>query len=324
MGIIKEIASQYVSLSLFQNPKMGGCFKLKLSYKKLKLILIVILIALVGTIFYVTVSNINNNKATSSKKIVTKAKPKKKVKSDKKKLQTIRKFKGSNIVYNDKTIPTLMYHSIADGQVANSAVVPVGVFKQQMQYLKDNGYTTLSLDELYEFIQNNKPVPGKSVVITFDDGYTDNYTNAFPIIKEMGFRGNIFVIPSLTDKPGPYLNSKQLKEMDGNGISIESHTVNHEKLGELTAEKQLETLTKSKQMLEAILNKKIKYIAYPFGSYNSFTVEEAKKAGYTMAFTTNDGWAGKNTDLLLLNRVFVNSLKGMDQFTERLNNPNYK
>lgn len=302
-------------------PKMGVCFELKVPYKKMKLILIVILVALVGTIVFVTV---NNNKVISSKKIVAKTKPKKKVKSEKKDLQTIRKFKGSNLVYNDKIIPTLMYHSIEDGQAANSAVVPVGVFKQQMQYLKDNGYTTLSLDELYNFIQNNRPVPEKSVVITFDDGYTDNYTNAFPILKAMGFRANIFVIPALTDKPGPYLNSKQLREMDENGISIESHTVNHEKLGELTAEKQLQTLTQSKQMLEKILNKKIQYIAYPFGSYNSYTVDQAKKAGYTMAFTTNDGWAGKNTDILLLNRVFVNSLKGMDQFTERLNNPNYK
>jgi len=305
-------------------PKMGGCFKLKLSYKRLKVVLIIILIALVGIIFFITLNTGNNNKTISSKKVVAKAKPKKIVKSDKKDQQIIRKFKGSNLVYNDKIIPALMYHSIADGQEANSAVVPVGVFKQQMQYLKDNGYTTLSLDELYDFIQNNKPVPEKSLVITFDDGYADNYTNAFPILKEMGFRANIFVIPSFTDKPGPYLNSKQLKEMDKNGISIESHTVNHEKLGELTADKQLETLTHSKQMLEAILNKKIKYIAYPFGSYNSFTVEEARKAGYTMAFTTNDGWAGKNTDVLLLNRVFVNSLKGMDQFMERLNNPNYK
>jgi peptidoglycan/xylan/chitin deacetylase (PgdA/CDA1 family) len=274
------------------------------------------------------VSNRNNVQSVLSKKIEAKAKAeaeaKQKVKSNRNKAQIIRKFSGSNIVYNDKIIPTLMYHSIADGQVANSAVVPVAVFKQQMQYLKDNGYTTLSLDELYNFIQNNKPVPKKSLLLTFDDGYGDNYTNAFPILKALGFRATVFVISALTDKPGPYLNSKQLKEMDKNGMSIESHTVNHEKLGELSAEKQLETLTKSKQMLEKTLNKKVKYIAYPFGSYNSNTVEEAKKAGYTMAFTTNDGWAGKNTDILLLNRVFVNSLKGMDQYIERLNNPNYK
>jgi peptidoglycan/xylan/chitin deacetylase (PgdA/CDA1 family) len=217
-----------------------------------------------------------------------------------------------------------MYHSIADGQVNNSAVVPVAVFKQQMQYLKDNGYTTLSLDELYNFIQNNKPVPEKSVVLTFDDGYADSYTNVFPVLKALGFRATVFVIPALTDKPGPYLNSTQLKEMDKNGMSIESHTVNHEKLGELSAAKQLETLVQSKQMLETILNKKIQYIAYPFGSYNAYTLEEAQKAGYTMAFTTNDGWAGKSTGIMFLNRVFVNSLKGMDQYIERLNNPNYK
>ncbi len=299
-----------------------GSDKLKLSYKKLSVI--ILLVALIGTITYVTVNNTNKNKSALSKKMGLKAKPKQKVKSNKNDEQTIRTFKGINLIHNDKIIPTLMYHSVADGQANNSAVVPVDVFKQQMQYLKDNGYTTLSLDELHNFIQNNKPVPERSVVLTFDDGYEDSYTNVFPILKAFGFRGTVFVIPALTDKPGPYLNSKQLKEMDKNGMDIESHTVNHEKLGELSSEKQLDTLIQSKQMLETMLNKKIQYIAYPFGSYNNFTVAEAQKAGYTMAFTTNDGWAGKNTDILLLNRVFVNSLKGMDQYVERLNNPNYK
>lgn len=326
---MKKITGQHSGLFFIMLSEMKiyykeRCVKLKLSYKKLKVILIGLIIVLIGVAVYGTINGANKDKSALSKKIEVKVKPTKKVKSIKIDQQVAREFGGGNLVYNDKTIPVLMYHSIADGQVANSAVVAVGVFKQQMQYLKDNGYTTLSLDELYNFIQSNRPVPQKSVVLTFDDGYEDSYTNVFPVLKSFVFRATIFVIPALTDKSGAYLKTTQLKEMDKNGMDIESHTVNHEKLGELSAAKQLKTLIQSKQMLEVALNKKIKYIAYPFGSYNSYTVKEAQKAGYSMAFTTNDGWAGKNTDILLLNRVFVNSLKGMDQYIERLNNPNYK
>lgn len=300
---------------------------MKLHSKKFRAIIVLIGIFILGAVCYGVVTR-NNNKDVKTQKILknksTEKKVSKNTKDTKDTKDKIRTFKGANLIYNDKSVPVLMYHSVNNvGAENNAAVVPVDLFKKQMQYLKDNGYTTLSLDELYNFIKNNKPVPKNSLVLTFDDGYEDSYTNVYPVLKSMNFRATVFVITALTDKPGPYITSKQIKEMDQNGIEIESHTVNHDKLGTLSQDKQYETLVQSKQSLEKILNRKVKYIAYPFGSYNQYTVEETKKAGYSMAFTTNAGWAGKNTDILMLNRVFVNPLRNFNQYTERLINPNY-
>ncbi|MDD3223745.1 MAG: polysaccharide deacetylase family protein [Clostridium sp.] len=282
-----------------------------------------IVIFIVGALCYGVVTKNNANKKNAAvQKVLKNKKIVKKVKKDTE--DKIRTFKGANLMYNDKSVPVLMYHSVNNlGAENNAAVVPVDLFKKQMQYLKDNGYTTLSLDELYNFINNNKPVPKKSVVLTFDDGYEDSYTNVYPVLKAMKFRATVFVITALTDKPGPYITSKQIKEMDENGMNIESHTVNHDKLGTIPKDKQYETLVQSKQALEKILKRKVKYIAYPFGSYNQYTADEVKKAGYLMAFTTNAGWAGKSTDILMLNRVFVNPLRNFNQYTERLVNQNY-
>lgn len=300
-------------------------FKLRIVW-----IIVIILVLLCGIVTYNIVTNKRNNNSSANNKQENSNKVAEiDIKKDEPKNNKLREFKGENLIHNDKQIPVLMYHSIADNSkvtdnVSKSIILPPEVFKQQMQYLKDNGYTTLTLDELYNFLKNDKPVPEKSVVLTFDDAYEDNYTNAYPILKEFGFRATIFVITGGTDKIGAYLTSAQLKEMDANGIDIQSHTVNHEELDKLSLEKQQETLVQSKQFLEKLLDKKVDYIAYPSGKYNNFTEQAAKNAGYTMAFTINNGWANKDTNILFLNRVFVNALKGFDQFKERLTNPNYQ
>lgn len=301
--------------------------------KKSKIILIGMIVLVLALLIAIATYIITGNKSLTENKQkdlvnIQKTDDKAKEKSQSKYIKS-REFKGENLIYNDKQIPVLMYHSIADNSnvtnlASKSIILPPEVFREQMQYLKDNGYTTLTLDELYNFLKNNKPVPEKSVVLTFDDAYKDNYTNAYPILKEFEFQATIFVITGGTDKIGAYLTSDQLKEMDANGIDIQSHTVNHEDLDKLSLEKQQETLVQSKQFLEKLLNKKVNYIAYPSGKYNDFTEKAAQNAGYTMAFTINSGWAGKDTNIYFLDRVFVNALKGFDQFKERLNNPNYE
>ncbi|NEZ47358.1 polysaccharide deacetylase family protein [Clostridium niameyense] len=234
----------------------------------------------------------------------------------------IREFKKEPLIYNDKRIPVLMYHSI-DYEKGNELRLPKEKFKEQMKYLKDNGYTTLSLDELYNFLVHNKPVPEKSIVITLDDGYVDNYENAYPIIKEFGFKAAIFDVTSNIDKNPKTITSKQIKEMNDNGITIASHTVNHDQLDILSYEKQLETMKKSKEDLEKILGKKVNYIAYPYGKWNKDTLKAAKEAGYTMAFTTDGSWSGKDDGIYGLNRVYISGAKGIDDFKYRISNPNY-
>ena len=229
----------------------------------------------------------------------------------------------SNLIYNSQSIPVLYYHSIAYEE-GNELRIPKEKFRQQMQYLKDNGYTTLSLDEFYNFLTENTPIPNKSVIITFDDGYRDNYENAFPILKEFGYKAAVFVITSAIDKEKEFLTSDELKEMSNSNIDIESHTLNHDNLSSLDYDAQINTLKDSKEFLEEILQKEVKYIAYPYGEWNDDTLKAAKSAGYNMAFTTVGGWSNKNQGIYTLNRVYVSNNHNMDEFKRRLTNSQYE
>lgn len=220
-------------------------------------------------------------------------------------------------------IPVLMYHSIAK-EKGNGLRVPKEIFREQMQYLKDNNYITLTLDELYSRLESGKKIRDNSVVITFDDGYEDNYKEAYPILKEYGFNATIFVITSFIDKGDIFLKSSELKEMDKNGIDIESHTENHDKLPLLSYKEQMKTMSNSKEYLEDMLSKKVYYIAYPFGQHNKNTLKAAKNAGYKMALTTEGRWAGKKNGIYTLKRIYVNSIFDMDVFKERLANPYFE
>ncbi|MEW8957326.1 polysaccharide deacetylase family protein [Clostridium sp.] len=225
---------------------------------------------------------------------------------------------------NSIGVPVLYYHSIYDNPNKDELIVSKEMFREQMKYLKDNNYKTLTLSELQEYIRDNKKIPEKSVAITFDDGWVDNYENAYPILKEYGFNATIFVITSMVDNHHLYLKSKEIKEMSENGIEIGSHTVNHDNLVEISKDKREKTLEDSKKFLEDITKVPVTSIAYPFGVYNDNVLKDSKEAGYTVGFTTDKGWANGTQNLFKINRVYVNGNSGMDVFRERLNNPKYK
>lgn len=239
-----------------------------------------------------------------------------------KNIAAINSSNNLNLKHNDKGIPVLMYHSIGY-EKGNTAKIPKEKFREQMKYLKDNGYVTLTLAQAYDFFVSNKSVPEKSIVLTFDDGYEDNYVEALPILKEFGFKATFFIITDWVDKIPGYMNLKQLKEMQAHEMDIESHTAYHDHLKQLSYEKQLKTLKQSRDFLEKSLNKKIQYIAYPFGEYSKETLRAVKQAGYTMAFSTDGKWSDKADGILTLDRVFISGGADLDVFIERISNPNY-
>jgi len=237
--------------------------------------------------------------------------------------KSINKSSGNlSLKYNNESIPVLNYHSIGPAKL-NPWVVSPNRLNMDMQYLKENGFTTLSTDEFYNFMVKNKSVPKKSVLITFDDGYEDNYTNAFPILKKYNFKATIFVITGFVDKGKQFLTSTQLKEMQRNGIDIESHTNLHEKLGTYTYDAQLKILKTSKAYIEKTLHKPVRYLAYPHDSYNLYTLKALNAAGYKMAFTTNGRWANKSNGILTLNRIFISAFHHSNSFKTRVNHSWY-
>jgi len=230
----------------------------------------------------------------------------------------VRCYDGVNLKYNDRGICILAYHCI-DYEKNNGLKVPKEQFRRQMKYIKDNGYCTITLDELYKFMLNNKPIPEKSVVITFDDGYIDNYKNAYPILKEFNLKATIFVISKTIDKRKAYMTSNQLKELQANGIDIQSHTLDHEELTTLSYKQQLNTLKESKISLEKILGETVNYIAYPYAKYNNDTIKATMNAGYAMGFILGGTVARKDDGIYTLRRMCVIPSDSMDVFRSRLN-----
>ncbi|MDP4153000.1 MAG: polysaccharide deacetylase family protein [Bacillota bacterium] len=179
-------------------------------------------------------------------------------------------------------VPVYMYHSVLEKpfSINDSLFVRPDNFEQQIKYLKNNGYTSIFADDLPHASKFKKPV-----VITFDDGYRDNYTYAFPVLKKYHVKATIFVITNYIDKPN-YLTREQIKKMSDSGlVSIQSHTASHSNLCQCTEEQIDNEFLSSKTELVNLTHKKVDIVAYPYGKYNKEVVREAKKY-YHLAFIT--------------------------------------
>lgn len=228
------------------------------------------------------------------------------------------RFDKAILVNDNIGVPVLYYHSVAESE-SNEVIISPKKLRTQLKYIKDQGYFTLTMKELKNYLLNNSPIPKNSIVITFDDGYMDNYLNAFPILKELNINATIFCITSNLDG-SYYLSKEAIKEMSDYGIDIESHTVKHSKLSKMTYEDQLMELIDSKKTLESITGKTVDAIAYPFGDFNDDSVKAAKNAGYSLAFTTNRGLADRNDSPLKLDRIYISSKYDLDTFKSVLAN----
>ncbi|MBL4984417.1 polysaccharide deacetylase family protein [Bacillus safensis] len=198
-------------------------------------------------------------------------------------------------------LPILMYHSISSG---NSLRVPKSEFASHMKWLKENDYVTLSPEEAYQVLTTNSIPSEKYVLITFDDGYTHNYTKAFPILKQYGMKATIFMIEQSIGRPN-HLTDEQMDEMMAHGISIESHTIHHLELNRLSKQQQEEELKGSKTFFDQRFSQRTRMVSYPVGRYNEETLKLAKEAGYQMAVTTEPGHAKKEQGMMSLHRVRI-------------------
>lgn len=216
-------------------------------------------------------------------------------------------------------VPVLMYHKIGS-EAGNDAVISEGRFKEHMAYLHKNGYNPISLDELYGYLAGTQGLPPKPVVITFDDGYHDTYTIAYPVLKQYGFKSTLFFIAGWAGKE---LTWDQLREMKAGGMAIESHTVTHRSLGELSSAVQSEEMAKSKAILDKELNQNTRFFCYPNSSYNADSVKLLPEKGYVLAVTTEPGWAKSADNIFVLKRIWVGNQVDTKILEERLTKENY-
>lgn len=232
----------------------------------------------------------------------------------------INRFENEKLTSENIGVPVLYYHSVNEN-ADNEVTITPEMLKEQLNYINDNDYVTITIKELYDYLKNNQPIPEKSIVITFDDGYMNNYTEAFPILKEMNMKATIFCVGNSLDG-SYYLSKDAIKEMSDYGIDIESHTVNHLHLDTLSYNDQVSELKRSKEILENITGKEVLSIAYPFGDYNDDTLRAVKDAGYKLAFTTNLGLSDRNDNIFELDRIYISSYYDMNTFKNLLENTN--
>lgn len=219
----------------------------------------------------------------------------------------------------------LMYHSVgAQGERHSSLNVPEEVFARQMDFLYRHGYKVIPLTELAEKIKAGQRVGRKTLAITFDDGYSNNYSKVFPVLKKYGFPATIFVITAKIGKeyhvaPGikeKLLNKEEISEMERSGlIDFGSHTLNHSYLpGEKDLQVLLKEISSSKVSLERITGREVLAFCYPLGGYNKTIRDMVERSGYQVAVTTNKRNNGKGTDIYALPRVKVTSSRSIFRF----------
>ena len=199
-------------------------------------------------------------------------------------------------------IPILNYHQINDVD-ENMLTVSTTEFETQMAWLEGNGYQTITVSELLDFLEGKGSLPERPVLITFDDGYIDNYQCAFPILKKHNMKACIFLISEYVSLYPNYLTWEQLAEMQASGIEFGSHTVDHNVLTELSPNSVNHELADSKNLLEKRLGRRIDVLAYPCGYTNEYIKSRVNASGYRAAFTVNLGNVHLGDDLYALNRV---------------------
>lgn len=213
----------------------------------------------------------------------------------------------------------LYYHKIDEfkrGGLKSLFVRPV-YFNLQMRYLYWRGYRTISLEELINILKEKRQIPKKVFVITFDDGYKNNYINAYPILKRYNFKASIFLTADSIGKSAAYpgepseehLNIEEIKQMT-DVFAFGSHTLTHPELNKLTDKTAEYEISESKKKLYQTAGVEPKTFCYPFGKYNDSTVEIVKKY-YIGACTTKSGLVNKKSDVYRLPRIEFKDILAM-------------
>ncbi len=203
----------------------------------------------------------------------------------------------------DRDVPILNYHQIND-TAQNALTVNTEQFETQMKYLAEQGYHSITPTEMLDAWENGAELPEKPVIITFDDGYVDNYSNAFPILQKYNLKATIFLISDYVNLYPNYLTWAQAAEMQKSGlIHFGSHTMSHSVLTDLSQTELRQQLVGSKQAIEWHLKQPVAFIAYPCGAYNQQVIERTDDAGYRAAFTVNYGWASPSEQRMIMDRI---------------------
>lgn len=210
--------------------------------------------------------------------------------------------------YNQARV--LMYHSIGEhneNRKHNKWTVLSKDFEQQMQWFSKNGWQSFTISELVAL----ESIPKKSFVITFDDGFEDNYINAFNILKKYGFKATIYLVPhhetNSWEGNKSLLNKEQILEMqDSNLVEFGSHTMSHKNLLTLGSDDEIiKELQESKKEIEKITGKECFAFAYPYGKYSDKIIQLVRHSGYKNATIVKRGFFARGDNVFEIKRIGI-------------------
>lgn len=244
-------------------------------------------------------------------------------------------YSRTYVEYKRYEMPIIMYHRVVDSPDevgVHGTYVTKELFKKHMQVLKDNGYRTVTFKELAEdhLLTKRFDKGNKFVVLTFDDGYEDNYRVMFPILKEFGAKAVIFLLseskynewdvnnPHNPEKRFDLMSEEQVKEMAAYGVEFGAHTKTHPYLSSLPIEEAREQIVQCKQKLEQTYGQPFITFAYPYGDLNDEVKSEVRKAGFTFAVSTDSGEINVDSDLFQIRRIGIFPRNSMLTFRRKI------
>ncbi len=199
-------------------------------------------------------------------------------------------------------LPILMYHYIEyvtdkNDTIRKSLAILPSTFDAQIKTLQDAGYTFLTASQIPDILSGKVELPEKPIILTFDDGYRDFYTDAYPILKKYNVPATAYIVPGFLDHPN-YMFTSQLEEINKDGlVELAAHTVHHAYLKGASKEHAKWEIEESKKELEEQLKKPVVSFAYPYGAFDLEIAQLVQEAGFTNAVSTLPGVEldGKNT-----------------------------
>jgi len=209
----------------------------------------------------------------------------------------------------------VLYHHVAEDTPPSTTISP-GDFRQHLEFLRDNNFNVMALDEMLGALRNQQDIPDRSVAITFDDGYLSIYQQAFPMLQEFGFPFSLFLSTQpINDNQAGYMNWEQVNEMANAGVVVANHMVNHPyMLTRIEGETQREWITRlrremlqAEQDIEQHTGQSHKYLAYPYGEFDPAIKEMLAVEGFT-GLAQNSGAVGFHSDFLALPRYPLASI----------------
>lgn len=209
------------------------------------------------------------------------------------------------------TVPILVYHHIDSHR--GIYYVSSNRFEQELTYLVGNDYHAISMANYADFLEHGTALPNKPVVLTFDDGYADAYTNVYPLLKTYHLSGTFYIITGKVGQPG-YLTWDQIKEMAANGMEIGAHTVTHPYLTKLPLLAAFWQIWGSRLDLQRHLGIPVTTFAYPYNDHNRATNFLAHLAGYSTACIVDFHTGDSERDYFTVPRYSVISGESINVF----------